>query len=88
MCIFTVKTLIKYYTKKNTPVYTSLLDVNKASDRVNHWTLFAKCNCTPCSAMKTHSAYTAMLVLNATGMHKLRQISLLVFSYLQWCTPR
>ena len=25
-----------------TPVYTCLLDANKAFDRVNHWTLFAK----------------------------------------------
>ena len=42
MCIFTVKTLIKYYTDQNTPVYTCLLDASKAFDRVNHWTLFAK----------------------------------------------
>ena len=39
MCIFTVKTLIKYYTDQNTPVYTCLLDASKAFDRVNHWTL-------------------------------------------------
>ena len=42
MCIFTVKTLINYYTHQNTPVYTCLLDASKAFDRVNHWTLFAK----------------------------------------------
>ena len=42
MCIFTVKTLVKYYTDQMTPVYTCLLDASKAFDRVNHWTLFAK----------------------------------------------
>ena len=42
MCIFTVKSVIKYYTEQNTAVYTYLLDARKAFDRVNHWTLFAK----------------------------------------------
>ena len=42
MCIFTVKSLVKYYTCKNTPVYTCLLDASKAFDRGNHWMLFAK----------------------------------------------
>ena len=42
MCIFTVKTLVKYYTDQMTPVYTCLLDASKAFERVNHWTLFAK----------------------------------------------
>ena len=42
MYIFTVKTLVKYYTDQMTPVYTCLLDASKAFDRVNHWTLFAK----------------------------------------------
>ena len=42
MCIFTVKSEIKYYTEQNTAVYTCLLDARKAFDRVNHWTLFAK----------------------------------------------
>ena len=36
MCIFTVKSLVKYYTGQNTTVYTCLLDVSKAFDRVNH----------------------------------------------------
>ena len=40
MCIFTVKTLVKYYTDQMTLVYTCLLDESKAFDRVNHWTLF------------------------------------------------
>ena len=42
MCIFTVKSIIKYYTGHNTPVYTCFLDASKAFDRVNHWTLFPK----------------------------------------------
>ena len=42
MCIFTVKSLVKYYTSQNTPVYTCLLNASKSYDRVNHWTLFAK----------------------------------------------
>ena len=42
MCIFTVKTLVKYYTDQMTPVYTCLLDASKAFYRVKHWTLFAK----------------------------------------------
>ena len=42
MCIFTVKSVIKYYTELNTAVYTCLLDARKAFDRVNHWTLLSK----------------------------------------------
>ena len=42
MCIFTVKSIIKYYTDQNTPVYTCFLDASKAFDRVNHCTLFRK----------------------------------------------
>ena len=41
-CIFTVKSIIKYYTEQNTPVYTCFLDASKAFDRINHWTLFHK----------------------------------------------
>ena len=40
MCIFTVKHIVKYYTRQNSPVYTCFLDASKAFDRVNHWTLF------------------------------------------------
>ena len=40
MCIFTVKSIIKYYAGHTTPVYTCFLDASKAFDRVNHWTLF------------------------------------------------
>ena len=42
MCIFTVKSVIKYYTQQKSSVYTCFLDVAKAFDRVTHWTLFSK----------------------------------------------
>ena len=42
MCIFIVKSIIKYYTKQNTPVCTCFLDDSRAFDRLNHWTLFRK----------------------------------------------
>ena len=42
MCIFTVKSVIKYYTKQNSAVFTCFLDAAKAFDRVSHWTLFSK----------------------------------------------
>ena len=34
MCIFTVKSIFKYYTGHNTPVYTCFLDASKAFDLV------------------------------------------------------
>ena len=42
MCIFTVKNVIKYYTKQTSTVFTCFLDAAKAFDRVSHWTLFSK----------------------------------------------
>ena len=42
LCIFTVKSVIKYYNLCNSPVFTCFLDASKAYDRVNHWTLFKK----------------------------------------------
>ena len=42
MCIFTVISVIKYYTKQNSTVFTCFLDAAKAFDRVSHWTLFSK----------------------------------------------
>ena len=39
MCIFTVTSVIKYYTKQNSSVFTCFLDAAKAFDRVSHWTL-------------------------------------------------
>ena len=41
MCIFTVKSVIKYYTEQKSSVYTCFLDAAKAFDRVSHWTLFS-----------------------------------------------
>ena len=42
MCIFTVKSIIKYFTEQNTPVYACFLDASKVFDRITHWTLFHK----------------------------------------------
>ena len=42
MCIFSVKSVIKYYTKQNSTVFTCFLDAAKAFDRVSYWTLFSK----------------------------------------------
>ena len=42
MCIFTVKSVIKYYTEQNTAFIQCLLDAREAFDSVNHWTLFSK----------------------------------------------
>ena len=42
MCIYTVKSVIKYYFRQNSPVYTCFLDASKAFDRISHWTLFKK----------------------------------------------
>ena len=42
MCIFTVKSVIKYYTKQNSTVFTCFLDAAKTFDRMSHWTLFSK----------------------------------------------
>ena len=33
MCIYTVKSVIKYYTRQNSPVYTCFLDASKAFDK-------------------------------------------------------
>ena len=38
-CIFTLKSVMKYYTQQSTPVYSCFLDASKAFDRVNHWKL-------------------------------------------------
>ena len=42
MCIFTLNSAIKYYTRQNTPVFLCFLDASKAFDRVDHWKLFHK----------------------------------------------
>ena len=42
LCIFTVKSVIKYYNLYNSLTLSCFLDASKAYDRVNHWTLFKK----------------------------------------------
>ena len=42
MCIFMLKSVIKYYTRQNTLVISCFLDASKAFDHVNHWKLFNK----------------------------------------------
>ena len=44
LCIYTVKSGIKYYNLHNSPVHTCFLDASKAYNRrrVNYWTLFKK----------------------------------------------
>ena len=42
LCIFSVKSVIKYYNLYKSPVYSCFLDASKAYDRVNYWTLFKK----------------------------------------------
>ena len=48
MCIFSVKSIVKDYTKQNSPVCTCFLDASKAFDRINHYLenlLIAKFHC-------------------------------------------
>ena len=42
LCIFTVKSVTKYYTQENSPVFTCFLDASKAFDKINYYTLFRK----------------------------------------------
>ena len=42
LCIFTVKSVTKYYTQENSPVFTCFLDASKAFNKINHYTLFRK----------------------------------------------
>ena len=42
LCIFSMKALIKYCNLYKSPVYSCFLDVSKAYDRENHWTLFKR----------------------------------------------
>ena len=42
LCVFTVKSVTKYYTQENSPVFTCFLDASKAFDKINHYTLFSK----------------------------------------------
>ena len=40
--LFTLETLVNYFTDRVIPVYVASLDVSKAFDRVNHFALFIK----------------------------------------------
>ena len=42
MCIFSAKSIMKYYTEHGSPVFKCFLGASKAFDRINHWTLFRK----------------------------------------------
>ena len=42
MCIFTLKTVIKNYTRQNTTVFSCFLDAYKTFDPMNHCKLFSK----------------------------------------------
>ena len=39
MCIYSVKSVVKYYNHFHSPVYTCFPDASKAFDRINHWTV-------------------------------------------------
>ena len=41
-CIYTVKSVSKYYTQHHSPVYTCFLEASKAFDKINHFKLFRK----------------------------------------------
>ena len=41
-CIFTVKSVSKYYMQQHSPSYTCFLDAFKAFDKINHFKLFRK----------------------------------------------
>ena len=41
-CIYTVKSVSKYYTQHHSPVYACFLDVSKAFDKINHIKLYRK----------------------------------------------
>ena len=55
MCIYSVKSAVKYYNHFHSPVNTCFLDANKAFDRINHWTLFSKliARGVPCPLVRT-----------------------------------
>ena len=42
LCIYTVKSVIKYYNYFSSLLYTCFQDASRELDRVNHWALFKK----------------------------------------------
>ena len=44
LCIYTVKSIIRYYNYYSSLVYTCFLDASKAFDRNSHWIMFKKLN--------------------------------------------
>ena len=42
LCIYALKEFIKYYKKRSTSVFVTMVDTSKAFDRVNFWLLFDK----------------------------------------------
>ena len=85
MCIFTVKSIIQYYIRQNSPVYTCFLDASKAFDRINHWTLFKKL--IDCNVPLLIVRILVFLVSNATSLCQVGQISFSVLFNSEWCTP-
>ena len=40
--LLTIRALIEYYNRQDTPVYEASLDANKAFDKINHYGLFIR----------------------------------------------
>ena len=87
MCIFTVKSVIKYYTKQNSSVFTCFLHAAKAFDRVSHWTLFSK-------LIQRNISLVIVRIISfwyqtQTMCIKLGKFnSMYIFQSFKWCTPR
>ena len=64
MCIFNVKSVIKYYTKQNSTVFTCFLDAAKAFDRVLVFLRWISQQCT--IYMRNHMTVVVTLALNIT----------------------
>ena len=67
MSLFTVKSIVKYYTRQNSPVYTCFPDASKAFDRISHCTLFRQF--IDCQVLLLIVRILIFLVLNATCMY-------------------
>ena len=85
MCIFTVKSVTKYYTKQKSYVYTCFLDAVKAFDRVSHWTLFSK-------LIKRNIPLVLLELLRFGIKHSLcvlsgEKLAQHIDICFEWCTP-